>query len=85
MYQDIIKNLLKEEVNKQDIDKKIDALLNSADFKKKIDDIIKNQIKNNKELEDKMVDISSNVLTQLYKTLWTKRSFWRGALKNKAN
>ncbi len=53
MYQDKIKNLLKEEISKQDIDKKIDNLLNSSDFKKKIEDIINTQLKNNKGFLDK--------------------------------
>jgi hypothetical protein len=37
------------------------------------------------ELEDKIVDITKNVITQLYKTLWTKRGFWRNDLKNKSS
>jgi hypothetical protein len=39
--------------------------------------------KNNKELEDKVVEITKNVLTQLYKTLWTKRGLWQNNLTNK--
>jgi len=35
-------------------------------------------------LEDKVVDITRNVLTQLYKQLWVKRAFWRNGLSNKS-
>ena len=37
-----------------------------------------------KYLEDKVVDITRNVLTQLYKNLWVKRAFWRNNLSNKS-
>ena len=37
-----------------------------------------------KELEDMVVDITKNVLTQLYKTLWIKRNFWKTTLTNKS-
>ena len=35
--------------------------------------------------EDKVVDITKNVLTQLYKALWVKRSVWKNMLSNKGN
>ena len=47
--------------------------------------IVKDRIKNDKALEDKVVEITSNVLTQLYKSLWVKRAFWKNTLSNKAN
>ena len=81
----IIKKRLNEEFTNQDFDKKINTFIDSTSFKNKIHDIIKNRIKNEKELEDKVVEITTNVITQLYKTLWTKRGFWRGQLKNKAS
>ena len=31
------------------------------------------------------LDITSNVLTQLYKTLWIKRAVWKNNLSNKSN
>lgn len=59
--------------------------MDSQDFKNKVEKIVKDRLKNEKELEDKIVDITKNVLTQLYKTLWTKKSFWRDNLSNKNN
>ena len=59
--------------------------MGTDDFKAKIEKIVKDKLKNNVELENKVVEITKNVLTQLYKTLWTKKSFWRDNLSNKTN
>jgi hypothetical protein len=80
----IIKQRLNEEFGKKDVTKEITAFIDSKTFKDKIEKIVKDKIKTDKELEDKVVEITKNVLTQLYKTLWTKRGFWRNDLKNKA-
>jgi hypothetical protein len=52
-------------------------------FKDKVEKIVKDRLKNDKELEDKVVEITKNVLTQLYKNLWVKRGMWRNSLSNK--
>jgi hypothetical protein len=80
---DLIKNRLNEEFGKQDVTKEISTFIDGQTFKNKIEKIIKDKLKDNKELEDKMVDITRNVLSQLYKTLWTKRNFWRNQVDNK--
>ena len=77
---DITKSDVKREANKE-----IKVYMNSSEFKSKVEMIVKDRIKNEKELEDRIVDITTNVLTQLYKALWTKRGFWRGMLKNQAS
>ena len=82
---DIIKQRLNEEFGKRDVTKEISTFMDSKSFKDKVEKIIKDKIKSDKELEDKVVEITTNVLTQLYKTLWTKRGFWRNDLKNKAS
>jgi hypothetical protein len=76
-------NLIKEDVTKSDIDKAIKVYLTKDDFKSKVEKIVKDKLKDNKELEDKVVEISANVLTQLFKTLWVKRGNWRNNLSNK--
>lgn len=76
---------INEELKKSDIDKGIKTYISSSEFKDKIEKIVKDRIKNEKELEDKVVEITKNVLTQLYKTLWTKRGFWTSNLSNKSN
>lgn len=78
-----IKQKLIEELNKSDISKEVKIYMDSAEFKSKIEKIVKDKLKDSKELEDKVVDITKNVLTQLYKTLWTKRGFWQNNLTNK--
>ena len=74
-----------ENVTKSDISKEIKDYMNSNEFKTKIEKIVKDRLKNEKELEDKVVDITKNVLTQLYKALWVKRGVWRNSLSNKAS
>lgn len=73
---------INEDLSKNDVDKSIKTYINSTEFKSKIEKIVKDRIKNEKELEDKIVDVTRNVLTQLYKTLWTKRAFWKNSLTN---
>lgn len=82
---DIIKQKLNEEFGKKDVTKEITAFIDTTAFKNKIEKIVKDKLKDDKELEDKIVEITKNVLTQLYKTLWTRRGFWRNDLKNKSS
>ncbi len=76
---------ISENLTKADVTKEVKNYLNSAEFKAKIETIVKDRIKNDKALEDRVVDITKNVLTQLYKTLWVKRGVWRNNLSNKSS
>ena len=80
-----IKNKLNEELTKADVSKELKIYMDTTEFKNKIEKIVKDRIKDDKGLEDKVVDITKNVLTQLYKTLWTKRGLWVNNLSNKSN
>lgn len=80
-----MKSIIKENMTKSDVSKEIKVYMNSSEFKTKIEKIVKDRLKNEKELEDKIVDITKNVITQLYKTLWTKRATWMNNLTNKSN
>ncbi len=82
---DLIRHKIDEELTKSDVKDQISKFLDSSEFQSKVAKIVADRIKNEKGLEDKVVDITKNVMTQLYKTLWTKRSMWQGQLKNKAN
>jgi len=82
---ELIKKRLTEEFTKTDAKTEIKKYIDSSEFKGKIEKIVKDRIKNEKELEDKVVDITKNVLTQLYKSLWIKRSVWKNMLSNKGN
>jgi len=83
--EDLNKDRVNEELTRADVKKEISNFLSSTEFESKVAKIVKDRIKNEKGLEDKVVDITKNVITQLYKTLWTKRSFWSSTLKNKSN
>jgi len=80
-----MKKTIKEELKKADVSKEVKVYMDSNEFKKKIEKIVKDRLKNEKELEDKVVEITRNVLTQLYKTLWIKRAVWRNNLSNKSS
>jgi len=75
---------INENLNKSDVSKEIKVYMDSNTLKDKIEKIVKDKLKNDKELEDKVVEITKNVLTQLYKTLWVKRGMWRNSLSNKS-
>jgi len=81
-----IRQILKEELSREDreqVKDMIDTAINSRDLENVVKKIVKDRIKNEKELEDKVVDITKNVITQLFKTLWVQRNFWKTSLKNK--
>jgi hypothetical protein len=35
-----------------------------------------------KRIDDKMVDLASKVVVELFKTLWQRKSFWESAIKS---
>ena len=35
-----------------------------------------------KNIDNKIVDLSTKVVVELFKTLWIRKSFWEGPLKN---
>lgn len=76
---------INEDLTKGDVEKIVKTYLTSAEFKSKIEKIVKDRIKDDSALENKVVEISKNVITQLYKTLWVKRGFWINNLGNKNN
>jgi hypothetical protein len=76
---------INENLSKADMSKEIKVYMDSEAFKSKVEKIVKDRLKNEKELEDKVVEITKNVLTQLFKALWIKKSFWRDNLSNKTN
>lgn len=80
-----MKQLIKETLSKSDVSKEVKNYIDSREFKDKIEKIVKDKIKNEKELEDRVLDITRNVITQLFKTLWVKRATWKHNLTNKTN
>ena len=35
-----------------------------------------------KKMDDKMVEMATKVVVELFKTLWQRKSFWESSLKN---
>lgn len=70
----------KKEIEKM-IQKEVHSFLSSTDAHKKVIAIIKKELKG-KDMDDKMVEVATKVITELFKTLWTRKSFWEGSLKN---
>lgn len=71
-----VKSLVKKEL------KEFLNASNSQELEKKIGKMVTDSIKSNKEMENHIVEITRNVLVQLYKNLWTKRNFWANDLRN---
>lgn len=80
-----MKTTIKENITKSEVTGEVKKYIDSAEFKAKIEKIVKDRIKEDKMLEDKVVEITKNVLSQLYKTLWVKKSVWLNNISNKKN
>ena len=35
-----------------------------------------------KKIDDKIIDLATKVVVELFRTLWQRKSFWENALKN---
>lgn len=79
MYQKLIKHRLTETFTKEEKDQikaEVTKTLKSSDLKDVISALVSKEVKGNKDLEKQTVEITHNILTQLFKALWTKKSFW---------
>jgi len=76
---DDVKNIVKREI------KEFLNMTKTGDLEVKIQKMVKEAINSDKDLEKHMVEISRNVLIQMYKNLWMKRGFWSNDLKNSSN
>jgi hypothetical protein len=63
------------------IQKEVKDFLSSTDAHKKVIAIIKKELKG-KDMDDKMVEVATKCISELFKTLWTRKSFWEGAIKH---
>lgn len=61
--------------------KEIKDFLNSTQAHKIVVDMVKKEM-GAKDINDKVVDLSTKVVVELFKQLWQRKSFWEGSLKN---
>ena len=57
------------------------SFLDSTQAHNVIIKIIQKELGTNK-INDKIVDLATKVVVELFKTLWQRKSFWESALKN---
>ena len=61
--------------------KEIKSFLDSTDAHRMVIKIIQDEL-GTKKIDDKIIDLSTKVVVELFKTLWQRKSFWESALKN---
>jgi hypothetical protein len=67
--------------------KEIKDFMGSAKFEKEVVDVVDSELKKknskiSKTHRAEVVDVSTKVLIELYKTFWLRRSFWDSQIKN---
>lgn len=70
----------KKEIEKI-VQKEIKSFLNQTQFHKIVIELIQKEI-GTKKIDDKIIDLSTKVVVELFKTLWQRKSFWESAIKN---
>tara|TARA_R100001443_G_scaffold106606_2_gene116068 strand:- start:220 stop:462 length:243 start_codon:yes stop_codon:yes gene_type:complete len=61
--------------------KEVKDFMSKPQFKKEIETLINQQVKNDKKTRGEIVDIVSKVTLELYKTFWFRRSMWQQEIK----
>ena len=61
--------------------KEMKEFLNKPAFVKEVAGIIERELKTNRKNRTEIVDITSKVLLELYKTFWFRRTLWMNELK----
>jgi hypothetical protein len=67
-----IENLIKKELK---------SFMDSTQANKIVVKILQDEL-GTKRIDDKIIDLSTKVVVELFKTLWMRRSTWEGAIKN---
>lgn len=60
--------------------KEVQDFLNTTQATKIVVKVIQDEL-GTKKIDDKIVDLSTKVVVELFKTLWQRKSFWEGSLK----
>jgi hypothetical protein len=61
--------------------KEVKAFMDSTQAHKIVVKMIQDEL-GTKKIDDKIIDLSTKVVVELFKTLWQRKSFWESALKS---
>lgn len=61
--------------------KEIKDFMDSTQAHRIVVDMVKKEM-GTRDINDKVIDLSTKVVVELFKTLWQRKSFWETALKN---
>ena len=61
--------------------KEVKAFMDSTQAHKIVVKMIQDEL-GTKKIDDKIVDLSTKVVVELFKTLWQRKSFWESSLKS---
>ncbi len=61
--------------------KEIKSFMDSTQAHKIVVDMVKKEM-GTRDINDKVIDLSTKVVVELFKTLWQRKSFWENTLKN---
>lgn len=63
------------------VKKEIKDFMDSTNAHKIVVDMVKKEM-GTRDINDKVVDLSTKVVVELFKTLWQRKSFWETSLKS---
>lgn len=61
--------------------KEITDFMNTSNAHRIVVKMIQDEL-GTKKIDDKIIDLASKVVVELFKTLWQRKSFWEGPIKN---
>ena len=61
--------------------KEMKAFLDTTQAQSVVIKVIQREL-GTKKIDDKIVDLATKVVVELFKTLWQRKSFWESSLKN---
>lgn len=63
------------------VKKEIKDFMDSTQAHRVVVDMVKKEM-GTRDINDKVIDLSTKVVVELFKTLWQRKSFWENALKS---
>jgi hypothetical protein len=73
------------DTDKKDIEKivqkELKNFLDTTQAQKIVIGIIQKEL-GTKKIDDKIIDLATKVVVELFKTLWQRKNFWESSLKN---